>query len=69
MPAIVLVKVFEVQIIEKSGPPGTLLNDEFVVACKKNALRILKLQRPGKKIIQADEALKGWKINIGDKLN
>tara|TARA_B100000029_G_scaffold294916_1_gene288222 strand:+ start:947 stop:1873 length:927 start_codon:yes stop_codon:yes gene_type:complete len=64
-----LVKVFEVQIIEKSGPPGTLLNDEFVVACKKNALRILKLQRPGKKIIQADEALKGWKINIGDKLN
>ncbi len=64
-----LVKVFEVQIIEKSGPPGTLLNDEFVVACKKNALRILKLQRPGKKIIQADEALKSWKINIGDKLN
>ena len=64
-----LVKVFEAEIVKKIGKPGTLLDDEFLVACGKDALRLLKIQRPGKKITQAREALRGWKIRIGDKLS
>lgn len=64
-----LVKVFEAEIVKRIGKPGTLLDDEFLVACGKDALRLLKIQRPGKKITQAREALRGWKIRIGDKLS
>ena len=41
---------------------------EHIVKCKKNALRILTLQRPGKKIMSAQEVLNGWPINKGQNM-
>jgi len=47
---------------------GTIISDNLIVKCKKNALRILTLQRPGKKIMSAQEVLNGWPINKGQNM-
>jgi methionyl-tRNA formyltransferase len=49
--------------------PGTILNDKFTIACSKNAIQIIELQKEGKQKIKADEFLKGNKIKTGQSLN
>lgn len=49
-------------------PPGTVLDDQFLVACGQGALRITKAQRPGKGPMAASDMLRGYAINKGDVL-
>ncbi|MEO9968453.1 MAG: methionyl-tRNA formyltransferase [Hyphomonadaceae bacterium] len=48
-----------------SEAPGTLLDDRLLVACGDGAVRITRLQRPGKGPMQADDFLRGTKIGRG----
>ena len=48
-----------------SEAPGTLLDDRLLVACGDGAVRITRLQRPGKGPMQADDFLRGTKIARG----
>ncbi len=52
---------------EGLGPPGTLLDDDFTIACGEGALRILELQRAGRQPMTADEFLRGTKITPGTR--
>jgi len=47
---------------------GMVISDNLIVKCKKNALKIKILQRPGKKIMNIDEVLNGWPINKGQNM-
>ena len=47
----------------------TVLDNNLTVATKKNAIKILKLQKEGKNITDADDFLKGNKLNKNTKLN
>jgi methionyl-tRNA formyltransferase len=47
---------------EGSGPPGTVVDDEFTVACREGAVRILELQRAGKQVMKAADFLRGAQI-------
>jgi methionyl-tRNA formyltransferase len=62
------IKLLSASIIDKSGPPGTLLDDQFTVACGTNALRLDKLQRPGKGHTDGASMLRGLRLPIGHKL-
>src|SRR5579871_4549353 len=42
------VKILNCEPAEGSGVPGTLLDDALTVACGEGALRLTRLQRPGK---------------------
>lgn len=49
--------------------PGTALDDALTIACGENmALRLLTLQRPGKKPMPASEFLRGFPVPAGTML-
>ena len=51
------------------GPPGTLLDDALLVACGTGAVRIKRLQRPGKSAMDAEDFLRGTSIPKGRKFS
>ncbi len=63
------IKVIKAIEVKKSGEAGTILDNKMTIACAKNAIQILKLQKEGKKTMLVNEYLKGNEINIGKKIN
>jgi methionyl-tRNA formyltransferase len=59
------VKVLRASITEGSGMPGTLLDPKGIVACGESALRLLQVQRAGKAPMNADEFLRGVRLEVG----
>ena len=49
--------------------PGTVLNDDLRVACGTGVIRILKLQKPGGKPMDAQDFLRGTSIPAGAVLS
>ena len=47
------------------GPAGMVLDDEGLIACGEGALRLLRLQRPGRGALPADEFLRGHPLRRG----
>ncbi len=64
------IKIFsaETQVVEHSKPPGTILDNNLVIACGKNVLKPLKLQRPGKNPLDIKDFLRGFSIPAGEVL-
>ncbi len=63
------IKIIKAIEVKKSGEAGTILDDKMTIACAKNAIQILELQKEGKKPMLVNEYLKGNKINISKKIN
>jgi methionyl-tRNA formyltransferase len=66
-----LLKIWKAEVMEKSGAAGEILSaDEngIIVACGKDALRILELQREGGRRMTAREFLVGHQLKAGLKL-
>jgi methionyl-tRNA formyltransferase len=60
------IKVLEAQIVpELFGKPGTLLEDSFIVACGQQSLRLVKVQRAGKKETGGADLLRGLRLPVG----
>ena len=49
------------------GDAGTILSDDFTVACGKGILKITELQKTGKKVMKSLEYLRGNPIEIGSR--
>ena len=45
--------------------PGTILDDRLLVSCGKGSLRLIRLQRPGKSPMKAEDFLRGTPISSG----
>jgi methionyl-tRNA formyltransferase len=63
-----LLKIWKVEIVERSGAPGTIMAADkagIVVACGQGALRILELQREGGKRLPAEAFLTGCALKPG----
>lgn len=52
-----------------AAPPGTVIDDNLLIACGEGALRLLQLQRPGKKRMSADELLRGFPMPVGSQFS
>ncbi len=61
-------KLLKAEVVSGSGKPGTLLDNRFTVACGNGALRLLKVQRPGKGPVDGDACLRGLSATIGAPL-
>jgi len=61
------VKILNCEPVDGSGAPGTLLDDVLTVACGSGALRLTRLQRPGKSAMDAHELLRGFPLPRGAK--
>ena len=51
------------------GNPGHVLSESLEVACGKNSLKIIEIQREGKKAQKINEFIQGTKIKTGSNLN
>ncbi|MGZ6022924.1 MAG: methionyl-tRNA formyltransferase [Rhizomicrobium sp.] len=61
------VKILNCEPTTGSGVPGTLLDDALTIACGSGALRLTRLQRPGKSAMEAGELLRGFPLPRGMK--
>lgn len=62
------VRVLAAEPAAGSGEPGTVLDHALTVACGDGALRILKVQRAGKRPMLAAEWLRGFAMPKGTQL-
>lgn len=66
-----LLKIWEADVSPATGPSGEILHSDksgIVVACGREALRILVLQREGGRRLRASEFLAGHPLRAGDKI-
>ena len=60
------IKLLRAEPLEhKSGDPGAVLDDKLTIGCGVGAIRMLLLQRPGRKVLSAEEFRRGFQIPVG----
>ncbi len=62
------VKITKAQETNLQGKPGEILNENFIIACQENSVKVLELQKEGKKKMKTSEYLKGNKLDIGSNI-
>ena len=63
------IKIIKAKKINELGESSTILNKDFMIACKDGAILPLLIQREGKKVVSLDDFLRGFTFSIHDKLN
>ena len=61
-------KVLCAMPVTDHGAPGEVITDDLTVACGDGALKLLKVQRAGKGVMEARELLKGFALPPGTRL-
>lgn len=61
-------KIIAAKVAAGDGAPGTVLDEDFTVACGRDALRILAVQRPGGRRLDAASFLRGRHVPAGTRL-
>jgi methionyl-tRNA formyltransferase len=51
-----------------SGAPGQVIDGDLTIACGQGAVRLVELQRAGKKPMAADEFKRGFALGPGARL-
>lgn len=59
------IRVLEAEQVAGSGTPGIVLDEHLTVACGTGALRLVRVQREGKKPMTAAELLRGFALPPG----
>jgi methionyl-tRNA formyltransferase len=59
------IRVLAARVEPGTGAPGTLLDDAALVATGRAALRLLRLQRPGRAAMDAEAFLRGYALPRG----
>ncbi|MEW6435921.1 MAG: methionyl-tRNA formyltransferase [Pseudomonadota bacterium] len=62
------VKVLRAHLVEGTGAPGLILDDELTIACGRGALRLIQVQRAGRAPMPAVEFLRGARLPRGTQL-
>jgi len=66
-----LLKIWQAEVVERSGAPGEILAADksgLVVACGRDALRLVIVQREGGRRLTAAEFLVGHPLKLGERL-
>jgi methionyl-tRNA formyltransferase len=63
------VKLLLAEVVEGAGNPGTVLDQDFTIACGDGAIRPLRLQRAGKPVLERAEFLRGRPVAAGTVLS
>lgn len=63
-----VIKVLRAEPAPGSGLPGTVLDERLLVACGEGALRLSRVQRPGRAPLDAEALLRGFAVPPDTKL-
>ena len=55
--------------VKDRGDPGEVIGDDLTVACGEGALKLTKVQRAGKGVMEARELLKGFPLPPGTRFS
>jgi len=61
-------KILKASVSKNSATPGKVINDNIEVSCGTNSIKILEIQREGKKIQNIKDFILGTKIKKGVNL-
>jgi methionyl-tRNA formyltransferase len=61
-------KVLRSRLAAGSDKPGEVLDDRLTIACGSGAVRLLEVQRAGKRVMSAEELLRGFALGKGTHL-
>jgi methionyl-tRNA formyltransferase len=59
------IKLLRTEIVEASGQPGEVINDQLTIAAGEGAIRPLQVQRAGRAAMTPEELLRGFPIPKG----
>jgi len=62
-------KILKVELSNKIGEAGDVLSDNLEIACKEGAIKILEIQKEGKRPQTINEFIHGSQIKKGSNLN
>lgn len=62
------IKVLRTELVDGSGAPGEALDDRLAIACGKGAVRLVEVQRAGKRAMTANDFLRGFAVPRGTRL-
>ena len=62
------IKIIEAEASSIQGNKGEVLTNDLVIGCQKNSIKINLLQKEGKKALDTNSFLAGYKINKGELL-
>jgi methionyl-tRNA formyltransferase len=62
------IKVLKAEVAPDVGAAGTTLDDALTIACGSGALRLLRVQRAGKPVMDAADFLRGKAVPAGTRL-
>ncbi len=62
-------RILKALLSNSSGKPGHVLGENLEIACGHNSLKILEIQREGKRAQKTNEFILGTKIKTGSDLN
>ena len=62
-------RILKALLSNSTGKPGNVLNETLEIACGNNSLKILEIQKEGKKVQKISEFILGTKIEKGSNLN
>ena len=63
------IKIIKAKKINELGESSTILNKDFMIACKDGAISPEFIQREGKKVVSINDFVRGFTFSIYDKLN
>ena len=61
-------KILKAELSNTEGDQGVILNDNFEIGCVKDSIKVLEIQREGKKVQKIKEFLLGTQIKKGTNL-
>ena len=62
-------KILKAEVSSAKGDPGVILNENFEIGCGENSIKVLEIQREGKKVQKIGEFMLGTQIKKGTNLN
>lgn len=64
------VKIHSTRIVNKNGSAGTIISVKpFVIACGEKAVEVLEIQPEGKKRMNSEAFVAGYRLQIGDTVD
>ncbi len=63
------IKIIDAKPGLAKGKVSTVLNKNFEIACEDGSIDPINLQREGKKVVNKEEFLRGYKLKINDVIN
>jgi methionyl-tRNA formyltransferase len=61
-------KIWKAKVVEKTGPAGTILDNNFTIGCGEKSLEVIEIQKEGKNKLPLKNFLMGTDIKQGDEL-